>query len=115
MKPFCFLFALTKVLEGSFSCLFRPIEQGVLNQGGEAGLLIRKHDHFTPARKMRRDADNHPVRKRHREQVSVCVGGRASPHHAIDPESQPTTRHSRPPAYQAVLSYEATRLLGPAT
>jgi len=24
--------------------------------GGKAGLLIRKHDHFTPARKMRRDA-----------------------------------------------------------
>jgi len=34
-------------------------------EGGKAGLLIRKHDHFTPARKMRQDvraltAHNHP-------------------------------------------------------
>jgi len=26
-----------------------------IRKGGKAGLVIRKHDHFTPARKMRRD------------------------------------------------------------
>ena len=38
----------------------RPVQ----HEGGEAGLLIRKHDHFTPTRKIRRHvkalARNHP-------------------------------------------------------
>ena len=40
-------------------------QRETFEEGGEACLLIRKHDHYTPARKMRRDvraltARNHP-------------------------------------------------------
>jgi len=49
-----------------------------IRTGGESSLLIRKHDHYTLARKMRRDvratARNHPEgRLYHMELLSGCL------------------------------------------
>ena len=46
--------------------------------GGKAGLLMCKHDHYTPARKMRRDvraltAHNHPEGRFYPQHISHCA------------------------------------------